>query len=876
MTKNLLSFLSYWVIIMGLFFTNYSYSQNLVINPSFETTSSNCANFGGEGFFTDLTGSWDNASNNAGGDSCSSPDLFSACNPFVTNMPNSILGYQVSHAGTRHAGIITYEALDEYREYIQGHLSSPLVAGQTYCVSMFVSLANTMPYATNNMGVYFSPTHYLRDPCPGQTNSRINVTPQLNYTCSAITDTTANWFRLQWNYVATGGESYFIIGNFYNNANTVIVNTGQSVFPNPFAYYYIDDVSVVPNTCCYAEISNHVPFCVSAAASNLSVTGGTGSSCVANLNGTWSGPGITNSSAGTFNPSVAGVGVHVISYTLPCGYVDTMSVVVGPCANLQVCLETNGNLTVSNGVGPYTWAQQVQTQDCSACLPAVPPFIQPCSVPSGCAVTVNAWQTFATGSTVTPPGTYPLKITDQAGTTLTIANSSSLTSCSASCSLTASTTVVNTTCGNSNGSATVLPSGGTAGSYLWSNGGSSATVTSLAAGVYTVTITSGNCSATASATVGASSGLSLSTSSTNASCGNNDGSATVNVTGGAVSSYSWSNGANTQTISNVAAGTYTVTVLGTGGCSNTTSVSVSATGGVTISAVAANTTCGNNNGSASVTVLSGTATAYAWNSGQTSSSISNLAAGTYTVTVSGSGGCSATASVTVNPSGNTPVTINSDKSIMCAGDSAHVCAPSGYASYLWNTGESTQCIYAKFAGNYYVTVTDNGSCTATSNHIGLNMYPLPPVSISVNGDTMRVYNSSIQQWYFNGAPISGATGNVYVANQSGNYAVAVTDTNGCVALSNPVVMVVSGIVNVIDNSEIKIFPNPLETGYWNLEVTDAVVGGKFEIFDNNGRLIYTAEIKGKKMEIPLTVESGIYMFRLISTNRSYTSKLIKL
>lgn len=51
-------------------------AQNLVVNPSFEITSSNCGNLGGEGFFTDLTGSWDNASNNVGGDSCSSPIFF--------------------------------------------------------------------------------------------------------------------------------------------------------------------------------------------------------------------------------------------------------------------------------------------------------------------------------------------------------------------------------------------------------------------------------------------------------------------------------------------------------------------------------------------------------------------------------------------------------------------------------------------------------------------------------------------------------------------------------------------------------------------------------------------------------------------------------
>ncbi|MDB4656137.1 hypothetical protein OAE48_04730 [Flavobacteriales bacterium] len=212
-------------------------AQNLVVNPSFEVTSTNCGSFGGEGFFADLNGSWDNASNNVEGDSCSSPDLFSDCNlifgnPSPTNMPNSVLGFQYSRTGTRHAGIITHEALDEYREYLQGRTTSPLQTGQSYCVSMYVSLGNAVLYATDNMGIYFGNTPYQRDPCPGSSNSGIYVTPQLNYDCAAIIDT-SNWVRLEWNYVAAGGEQYFMIGNFFNNSNTTIVSNPGGNFTNP-------------------------------------------------------------------------------------------------------------------------------------------------------------------------------------------------------------------------------------------------------------------------------------------------------------------------------------------------------------------------------------------------------------------------------------------------------------------------------------------------------------------------------------------------------------------------------------------------------------------------------------------------------------------
>lgn len=1018
------------VLFLFIIISNVAFAQNLVVNPSFEVTSSNCGNFGGEGFFTDLTGSWDNASNNAGGDSCSSPDLFSACNTLPipgfgspTAMPNSVLGYQYSHTGTRHAGIITYEALDEYREYIQGRLTTPLVAGQTYCVSMFVSLANEMPYATNNMGVYFSNNQYLRDPCPGQTQSAIYVTPQLNYTCSPITDTSANWFRLQWNYVATGGERWFVIGNFFNNANTVIANTGKSPFPNPFAYYYIDDVSVIPNTCCYAEIQPHADVCPTAAPFNLTVTGGTGGSgCTPTLNGTWAGPGITSASQGTFSAAVAGVGTHAITYSLPCGYTDTMRIVVGACTPLSVCRETNGSLTVSGGVGPFRWDRIYQVQNCSACLPAFPPIITACSTPPGCAVMVDTFASFATGTNATPPS-YPVRVVDlgQTDSLVRINASGDVPPCSVTCTLSATATPTATTCGSANGNVTVIANGGTATGYAWSNGGTTASISSLAAGNYTVTVSGGGCSATASAVVASSTGITASatstpagctnngtatvtisggtaqsyiwsnsqatsaisnlsggtytvtvtssanctatasttvavtggaillsatsanatcnnnngsatvtvaqgtatgyvwssgattatannlaagsytvtvtgsggcsatagvtvnatgapaitTSNTSAGCSANNGSATVTVTQGTATGYAWSNGGSTATISNLAGGNYTVTVTGTGGCTVTASVTVNQATGLVISASSVNTSCGNNNGSATVTVTQGTPTSYNWSNGNTSASIVNVAAGNYTVTVSDAGGCSATASVTVGGSGGNNVVVTSDKNIMCVGDSANVCATTGYAAYLWNNGMNTSCIFAKQAGNYYVTVTDAGGCTATSNHLSISVYQQPPVSISVNGDSLVAYNSLTYQWYRNGVLIPGATNAVYVPTQSGSYTVVVGDANGCTAQSLPVVMTVTGIAQ-LSKDNMTVYPNPNNSNQWSITVSEAWLGAVCEVFDATGRTVYVGELKNQRSDINLEIASGVYMLRLSSGNRVAVQKLIKL
>lgn len=499
-------------LVLFLFIGNFIIKgQNLVVNPSFELTSSNCSNIGGEGYTTDLL-NWDDA--NSGADSCSSPDLFSACNiimgmPTPINMPNSVLGYQYSRTGTRHAGIILHEALDQYREYIEGMTSSPLVAGQQYCVSMYVSLANNVQFACNNIGVKFYNSLFQRNACPGTSNSLISLTPDLNYTCTPIMDT-MNWVRLEWTYTAVGGESYFVIGNFYNNAGTTIVTNPGGSLMNPYAYYYIDDVSIIPSPCCYADIASVANPCENGAAITLTATPGLGAVCTQTISGTWAGAGITNSVTGVFNPSVAGAGVHTVSFSLACGYTATTNITVSPCTTLSVCKEANGSLTVSNGVPTYTWStfvpasstpitNQAQCQACgytwmgfplNQCMNGVTP-VTSCSTPA-------TWSVYATGSNAMPPGgSTQIQIVDAAGTTMTL-NPTTVAPCtSTTCpTLTMSvTSQTNVNCfGANTGTATINTTGGTGPyTYTWMPGSlSGASQTNLGAGTYTINITDAN------------------------------------------------------------------------------------------------------------------------------------------------------------------------------------------------------------------------------------------------------------------------------------------------------------------------------------------------------------------------------------------------
>ena len=694
-------------------------AQNLVVNPSFEITSSNCGNFGGEGFFTDLVGSWDNASNNAAGDSCSSPDLFSACNTILginapTHMPYSVLGYQYSRTGTRHAGIITHEILSQYREYIQGRTAQPLQAGQTYCVSMYVSRADDVPFATNNIGIRFTNTQFLRDPCPGGNNSLIDLPPHLNYGCPALVDT-AGWVRLQWDYTAAGGEQWFVIGNFFNNANTDIQTVGGG-FLNPFAYYYIDDVSIVPGPCCYADLSGPTTMCVTDAPVTLQASGGLGAVCTASVSGTWSGPGITGPVAGTFDPQVADVGTHTITFTLTCGFSATMQVIVGPCSGLTVCSDAiTGQWTVSGGVPPYSWQQQTTSQDCSACILG-------CFLPPGCAVNVNGWTTTTTGQSVPAPSDLPIRVIDGAGTTVVINSAAEVPPCAVCPTITVSATdQENVTChGAGDGSATASATGGE-GPYLytWTGGLSGPVQNGLSAGTYTVTATDANgCSGTLVVTIDEPPALNVQVSgTTDATCAGDDGSATVLASGGSGTlSYAWSpSGATGATATGLAPGDHSVLVTDANGCTAQVQVTIGTAEGPAITDVAATpTACDAPTGTITVTAT-GTDLQYSIDGTtfQTSGQFQGLDVGTYQVVVVDANGCIVSGTVSVVTL-NGPTPVITGPSMGCAGDDLVLSTTAPYASYAWSNGAATPTIPVQVSGQYTVTVTDANGCQGTS------------------------------------------------------------------------------------------------------------------------------------------------------------------
>lgn len=537
------------VLFLFFAFVTDMFAQNLVVNPSFENINVTCSGFAGAGY-TNVIG-WENPDPT---DTCSTPDWFSTClnSFFPTSAPNSWLGSQSPRTGDAYAGIILHEALSTgYREYLEGSLSSPLVAGQTYCVSFYISLADTVPFAVNNIGVYFS-NSFVQFPVSHCVSTvPLPLTPQLQWAGAALLDD-STWVRLQWQFTATGGEQYFVIGNFNTAATTNVTNSGGSSFANPYAYYFIDDVSVSAGICCDAGIMPVGDLCTTGTSINLSAnTGG----------GTWSGTGITNANTGTFDPVAAGLGTHIITYSLPCGAADTIALVVNHC--MTVCQDANGNWNVTGGSAPYNWASQTLTQDCSAC------FIG-CTFPPGCAVNTVTWQNFASGTSI-PPAALPIRVTDNSGQELVIDSATVIPPCGTVCTLSASVSVTTLNCyEDKTGTATVTAINGTSPyTYTWNNGLSTPNISNLGIGSYVCIIyDADSCTSTVTANITAPPLISVSTSST-PNTGTNNGTATVTASGGvAPYTYTWQTTPNqyTATISGLAAGNYTCVVKDANGC----------------------------------------------------------------------------------------------------------------------------------------------------------------------------------------------------------------------------------------------------------------------------------------------------------------------
>ncbi len=423
-------------------------------------------------------------------------------------------------------------------------------------------------------------------------------------------------------------------------------------------------------------------------------------------------------------------------------------------------------------------------------------------------------------STGLTAGTYSVNITDTKGCTtstiititqplipLATVSSASMASCF----------------GGSNGTATITPSGGTAGySYLWNpNVSSGQTASNLNPGSYSITVTDNKgCQTYTDVVIGQPSVITGSLISNNASCGFANGSVVSQISGGtAPYSYLWSPGSSTtSTISSLLPGTYSVSVTDAKNCVKTLATGLINIPGPTVNiASTTSVSCFNgNNGSATININQGTAP-YSINwlpfGGNTVTS-TTLVAGTYTAHVTDALGCQHSTTTTITQPSDVSISVNTIHRVSCYGGndgSISVSATGGTTPYLfnWLPGATGSTINNLNAGTYTLTVTDGNNC---NNLISVNVTQPAvlsstitninnPLCFSGTGNASVLVSGGTAPYTYTWSSSPIQTGNIINNVLSGTYTVTTIDSKGCTIINTATITQPLQVITSINGND---------------------------------------------------------------------------
>ncbi len=279
--------------------------------------------------------------------------------------------------------------------------------------------------------------------------------------------------------------------------------------------------------------------------------------------------------------------------------------------------------------------------------------------------------------------------------------------------------------------------------------------------------------------------------------GADDGSATATVTGGASPfAYLWNNLSTAQSLNNLPAGVYCVTVTDNNGCTATAcnSVSSPSCAGFSVVVNATNITYfGTDDGTAAAVVTGGTSPYdYNWSNGETSETMNNLAPGQYCVTITDDAACVAIACGNVGDIDCSALSVSltaTDATTTTANDgSATALASDGAAPYDYDWNGNTGATITNLApDDYCVTVTDGLGCEVTDcitvgvdpstginalNDSGIKLYPNPVAGAL----TLEINNAEKNTLYL--FDVSGKLQISVVLNNGNNTVATTTLSNG--------------------------------------------------------------------------------------------------
>ncbi len=546
---------------------------------------------------------------------------------------------------------------------------------------------------TDNVGCAVSNTYFVTN----QTNGLTASSQLTNEVCTngmGQIDVTPSGGQGPYTFIwSNGATTEDLTGLSSGSYSCVITDDNNcSIHAGPY------DIGNTPtNLAAVAVVTN--ASCGNNGAIDLTITGGAGSPTFS-----WSDGAITE--------DISGLAAGSYTYTVT----DNNNCVV---SGTETVIETNGSMS-------YTFS--MTSEICGDAAGAIH-----VEVSGGATPHTYLWSNGATtqGITGLSAGLYSCIITDNNGCTITTQDIQ-VTDLPGNLSIT-DMVVSDALCTNALGAIDLSTSGGSGTlTYAWSNGETTEDINSLSAGTYSVTVTDASgCQASSSAVVFSNPGtLQISFGIvTDESCSNAQGEIDLTVIGAEIPVvYTWSNGASTQDISNLSAGSYSVSIVDNSGCVVMGDYTVHNTGSSLQigGASVVNEFCGSGSGSIGISVSGGTQPySYNWLHGANTQSVSGLSAGNYSITVTDVNGCSTVETYTVqNNPGNLSLNgVITDESCGDGSGAIDVTTSGGNQplAFNWSTGETTEDLSSLSAGTYDLIVTDNFGCQANYSETVANI-----------------------------------------------------------------------------------------------------------------------------------------------------------
>ncbi len=427
--------------------------------------------------------------------------------------------------------------------------------------------------------------------------------------------------------------------------------------------------------------------------------------------------------------------------------------------------------------------------------------------------------------------------------------------------------------GAADGSFTVHVNGGIP-AYSYSINGvtyqPSGTFTGLTAGTYIVIgRDSKGCTETVNVTIAPPTPIVVAIDSVhNVLCnGTATGDVYISVTGGTPGyTFSWNTGLTTEDLTGVIAGVYTVTVTDSRGCLSTGSSVVTQPLPLFLNVASYNNLlcAGDSSGAIDITANGGVPPySYVWSNGATSEDISLLKLGTYTATVTDGNGCTETITQIISePTPLVASVVGTDATCFGAANGSINLTVSGGTpaySFLWSTFETSEDVSNLSGGVYNVIISDHNGCQQSQSITIAEPSQLVLTTSVTQVSCFNAHDGAIDLSVTGGTPgytyiwSNGPTTEDISSLSDGTYAVTVTDTHGCTAITSAIIVSPTPI-----NSSF-IVKNPLCNGQLN---------GSIDLIPSGGTLPYTFSwSNGPSSEDQTNIGAGVYIIT-ITDNRN--------